>query len=353
MVDFNWKDLFGKLVQNLDLTEEESGWAMTSILDKDATDAQIGAFLIGLKAKGETPLELAGFLKVIIQKSVKCDYEDPESLLDTCGTGGDGSGTFNISTAAALVLAGCGVKVAKHGNRAATSQSGSADVLEALGVAVDLGPTGVKKCIDESNLGFFLAQRYHPAFKAVGQIRKDLGVPTAFNMLGPMANPARATNQLIGVTSEVIAEKVRDVLAILGTKRALIVTSKDGLDEISTIDITKVYTLSSIKGYVEKSSFEIDPSNYGFKAASRSDLAGGTPDQNAIIIRRILEGEKGFKRDVVILNAAAGLTIVKKAEEIEDAIDLAADAIDSGKAAAALEKLIDVSNSESAREKEN
>ncbi len=350
MADNSWQNIFNKLVLNLDLSEEEAIWAMDSMLEGKATDSQLGAFLIGLKAKGETPLELTGFLKSIIDKSIKCDYEEPDKLLDTCGTGGDRSGTFNISTAAALILAGCGVKVAKHGNRAATSKSGSADVLEALGVAIDLGPSGVKQCIDKANIGFFLAQKYHPAFKNVGAVRKELGIPTAFNMLGPMANPARASNQLIGVTSEVIAEKIRDVLGMMGTKRALIVTSKDGLDEISTVDITKVFTLSTIKGFVEKSSFEIDPLKYGFKAPSRSDLVGGSPSENAEIVLDILRGAKGPHRDVVVLNSAAGLSIVKKAEEIEDGIQLAEDSIDSGRALEALNTLIRISNEEHSKE---
>ncbi len=353
MTEIKWNEILNKLVLNLDLSEEEATLAMDSMLDGRATDSQLGAFLVGLKAKGETPVELAGFLKSIIDKGIPCNYEDPDSLLDTCGTGGDRSGTFNISTTAALVLAGCGVKVAKHGNRAATSKSGSADVLEALGVAVDLGPEGVKRCIDTANIGFFLAQKYHPAFKNVGIVRKELGIPTAFNMLGPMANPARASNQLIGVTSEIIAEKIRDVLALMGTKRAMIVTSKDGLDEISTVDITKVFTLSTIKGFPERSIFEIDPSNYGFSPASRTDLMGGSPEENADIILDVLKGSKGPKRDVVILNAAAGLSIVKQAEEIEDGLEIAARSIDSGKALDALNLLIKVSNEALAAEGRN
>ncbi len=341
----SWPEIFSTLIKREDLARSQANWAMNEILSGQATPAQVGGFLIGLKSKGETVEELMGLVTSMVSNGEVCEVENPENLVDTCGTGGDRSGTFNISTCAALVISGAGVKVAKHGNRAATSKSGSADVLEELGVAINLSAKGVAHCINTVGFGFFLAQRYHSAMRHASPIRSELGVPTAFNLLGPLSNPAKAGRQLIGVADRTVAEKMREVLAQKGTKHAFIVHSDEGLDEISTVSSTWVLEIKRDEsGKISKSSFEINPSNYGFKLAEPADLKGGDPKENAEIIRGILGGDLGPKRDVVLLNAGAALVVADMAKDIKEGIETAKSSIDSGQAAKTLENLVKESN---------
>ncbi len=344
-----WSYFISRILDNIDLSEDESEAIMSQILVGQAKDSQIAAFLIALKSKGETIHELMGLVKAMLNAAEKIEIDYNETLLDTCGTGGDRSGTFNISTTSSIVVAASGVKVAKHGNRAASSNSGSADVLEALGVAIDLGPDGVKKCLDEVGIGFFLAQKFHPAMRFVGPVRKELGIPTVFNLLGPLSNPARPAFHLLGVSNINVANHMRQVLMEMGCKKALIVHSKEGLDEISTVSPTFVFQSEVQIGengerLVKETNFEIDPSDYGFKSAKMEDLLGGSPKDNAEIVRSILNGEKGPKRDVVLINAGAAIYAANRAESIEIGIDLAKESIDNGNALEVLDRLVKVSN---------
>ncbi|NNN21250.1 MAG: anthranilate phosphoribosyltransferase [Acidimicrobiales bacterium] len=337
--------MFSALIKHDDLTRAQANWAMNEILSGQATPAQIGGFLIGLKSKGETVEELMGLVTSMVSNGEVCEVENSENLVDTCGTGGDRSGTFNISTCAALVIAGAGVKVAKHGNRAATSKSGSADVLEELGVAINLSAKGVAHCINSVGFGFFLAQRFHSAMRHASPIRSELGVPTAFNLLGPLSNPAKAGRQLIGVADRSVAEKMREVLAQKGTKHAFIVHSDEGLDEISTVGSTWALELKRDEsGNILKGSFEINPGDFGFDLAEPADLKGGDPKENAEIVKSILGGTLGPKRDVVLLNAGAALVIADIAKDIEEGIEVAKTSIESGQAAKTLQNLVKESN---------
>ena len=268
---------------------------------------------------------------------------DPEGangpLVDTCGTGGDRSHTFNISTVAALVIAGAGVRVAKHGNRAASSACGSADLLEELGVVIDLGPEGVVRCIEEANIAFCFAQRFHAAMRFAGPTRKQLGIATTFNFLGPLANPARVTRQVVGVSDPAMADRVIGTLAELGARRAMVFFGHDGLDELTTTDLSTLRELRD--GEVHRS--VLDPLDLGISRAQTGDLQGGSPTDNARIARRVLDGEKGAVRDVVLLNAAAALVVADAAADFAAGIDAAADAIDTGRASETLERFIAVS----------
>lgn len=329
-----FKDFLSQVVSGEDLPLDQAGEAMHLMMSGQATDAQIGAFLTAMKIKGETSEEITGFAKTMRTHSTVISTVKND-ILDTCGTGGDVKGTFNISTAVAFVLAGAGVTVAKHGNRGVSSPCGSSDVFTALGVKVDLQPELTARAIDEIGIGFLYAPVFHQAMKQVAKPRQELGFRTAFNLLGPLTNPARASRQLLGVYDHSVIGKVADALLGLGIKRAMVVHSLDGLDEISTSAPTDVAELQN--GTIQN--YRIDPAEYGFLPARQADYCGGSPADNAVIIRDIFAGRNGPKRDIVLLNSAAALVIAGQAESISEGIKLAAGSIDSGAALAKLEQL--------------
>lgn len=327
------KDAINLLVQGNDLSEEEMTGSMRDIMEGQATDAQISSFLTALRIKGETVHEITGAAKVMREKAKK--IKAPEYTVDTCGTGGDMSNTFNISTTSAFIVAACGVPVAKHGNRSVSSRSGSADVLEALGVKIDLEPEKVEKCLEATGFGFMFAPLFHPAMKYAIGARKEMGIRTIFNILGPLTNPAGAERQVIGVFSDALTEPLAKVLANLGAKHAFIVHGEDGLDEITNTDKTKISELKD-KGI---DTYFITPEDLGFDRAKKQDLLGGAAEENAKITVDILKGKKGPKRDIAIMNAAAALITGDRAKSFTEAAEKASEAIDSG---AALKKLEEV-----------
>jgi anthranilate phosphoribosyltransferase len=335
------------LVDHRDLTRIEAAAAMEAIMSGAATNAQIAAFLTALRMKGETVEELIGFAQVMRQKVVSIRTRagevagltgtDREMLIDTCGTGGDATGTFNVSTATAFVVAGTGLRVAKHGNRSVSSLCGSADVVETLGINLDLSPQKVARCIDEVGIGFLYAPLLHTAMKHVMPARREMGVRTVFNMLGPLTNPAGANAQLIGVYAAALTEPLARVLAELGTFRAFVVHGADGLDEISTTGESR---LSEVREGVVRT-FTVRPEDFGLPRASIRDLLGGDREQNAAIIHTILRGEPGPRRDIVVMNAAAALVVGARARDLKEGVELAAHSIDAGAARAKLEQLVD------------
>ncbi len=331
--------LLEKLQRHEDLTMEEAAGAMAVIFDGQAAPAQIAGLLMGLRLKGERPAEIVGFAKTMKQKSVPLSKRF-SGVFDTCGTGGDGAGTFNVSSLVALVVAACGVPVAKHGNRSVSSHCGSADVFEALGVHVAAPPAVVERCLADAGIAFFFAPTFHPSMKHAGQVRRDLGIRTAFNLLGPLTNPAGATRQLVGVPRPELTELVARALGLLGSERAWVVHGADGLDEISTTGYTKV---SEWKNGVVRT-FHVHPADFGLPKATAADLRGGAAKQNADIARRLLSGEPGAPRDIVLLNAGASLFIAGVASSVADGITRSAEAIDSGAAADRLARLVAVSN---------
>jgi anthranilate phosphoribosyltransferase len=331
--------LIEKLGRREDLTTDEAAQAMAVIMRGEAAPAQIAGLLIGLAMKGERPGELVGFARTMREEAVRLSAPVDE-VFDTCGTGGDRSGTFNISTAAALVLAACGLRVAKHGNRSVSSLCGSADVLEALGVNVTAPPPVVEQCLQEIGVAFFFAPTFHPAMRHAAPARKDLGVRTAFNLLGPLTNPARAARQIVGVPRPELTELLARALLLLGSKRAWVVHGADGLDELSTTGYTKVSECRD--GTVQ--TFYVHPSEYGLTKSSLDALRGGDAARNAQLVREVLDGVEGPPRDVVLLNAGAALFIAGQAPSVKAGIATAADAIDSGKARAVLSRLVECSH---------
>lgn len=327
------KEAINLLVHGKDLSEGEMISSMRDIMEGQATDAQIASFLTALRIKGETVDEITGAVKVMRGKATK--IKAPENTVDTCGTGGDMAHTFNISTTSALVVAACGLPVAKHGNRSVSSRSGSADVLEALGVKIDLEPKKVESCLAATGFGFMFAPLFHPAMKYAVGPRREMGIRTVFNILGPLTNPAGAERQVLGVFNDSLTETMARVLANLGVKHAFIVHGEDGLDEITNTDRTKVSELKN--GKVD--TYFISPEDIGFERAKKSDLAGGTAQENANITIDILKGRKGPMRDIVIMNSAAALTAGDRADNFLAAAGIAAGVIDSG---AALKKLEDI-----------
>ena len=329
-----WPAVLGKLVRHEDLDAEEAAAAMSAILSGAATPAQIAGFALALRAKGETATEMAALTRTMLSFATRVEVDGP--LLDTCGTGGDRSGSLNISTLTALVVAGTGVRVAKHGNRSASSECGSADLLEHLGVALELGPAGVARCIDEAGIGFCFAPRFHPALRHAGPPRRELGVPTTFNFLGPLANPAGAKRQFMGVSDPTMAARMIGTLAELGAERAWVVYGHDGLDELTTTTTSTVLALD--EGQV--STFEVDPAEVGLGGAERRDLAGGGPARNAEITKAVLDGHHGRPRDIVLLNAAGALVVAGVVDDLDSGVTAAAASIDSGKAAGCLDRLV-------------
>jgi anthranilate phosphoribosyltransferase len=329
-----------KLVEAENLNQQEAEVVMEEIMRGEATPSQISAFLTALRMKGETAEEIAGCAKAMRAHALKVKPKQGQ-LIDTCGTGGDGIGTFNISTAVAFVLAGVGLAVAKHGNRSVSSRCGSADLLQALGVRIDLGPEEIVKCINEIGIGFLFAPRLNPAMKYAMISRQEIGIRTIFNLLGPLTNPASASMQLLGVYKPELTETLAQVLRLLGTSSALVVHGADGLDELSTAGINKLTQLC----HGEIRTYWLDSQQLGLPKASVSELCGGLPEENAAIMTALLHGERGPRRDVVLLNAAAGLVIGGLALDFKSGLDLAAEAIDSGQAMNKLEQLIQLSQS--------
>ncbi|WP_244500956.1 anthranilate phosphoribosyltransferase [Methyloceanibacter marginalis] len=327
----------GKVARGETLNQSEAANAFEQIMSGGATEAQIGALLMGLHVRGETVDEIAGAARVLRAKALA--VRAPDGAIDTCGTGGDAKGTHNISTCAAFVVAGAGVPVAKHGNKSISSRSGSADVLGALGVNLDCGPAIIERCIAECGLGFMFAPAHHAAMRHVAKVRGELGVRTIFNLLGPLANPAGTKFQVVGVFAEKWVEPIANVLGLLGVERAWVVHAADGLDELTTTTISHVAALD--RGKV--STFRISPRNAGLADANPDDLIGGDAVENAAHIRAVLQGNQGPLRDIVLLNAAAALLVAGKATTLRDGVALAADSIDSGKAMKVLEALVQLS----------
>ena len=337
--DFSWSRMLSSLLVGESLSEETAAAAMTEIMEGAATPAQIAGFVVALRAKGETIDEIVGLVKTM--RAFGATVTVAGEVLDTCGTGGDRTGTFNVSTAAAFVCAGAGVKVAKHGNRAASSRCGSADVLEALGVKIDLPPDQVAACIDRAGIGFCFAPMFHPAMRHAGATRRELGIATIFNFLGPLTNPAGATRQALGVSDPEMLPKMVAVLGRLGSRRVLGFHGDQGLDELSTSGPSRVVELDD--GATKE--WTIDPAELGLERAPLEAIAGGDAPENAQAIRDVLAGTPGPKRDVVLLNAAAGLMAGGRAADMASALTMAADSVDSGAAARSLESLITASNS--------
>lgn len=329
------KILLNKIIDRQNISFSESTLLMEEILNGNLTPVQISALLIAFRMKGETEEEILGFITVMRKHMVKIKTNG--LVIDTCGTGGDGSGTFNISTATAFVTAGAGVKVAKHGNRAASSLCGSADVLEALGVNINLTPQQAEEMLESTGFTFLFAPLYHPAMKYVGLVRKELKVRTVFNFLGPFVSPALVKRQIIGVPSVELAEKLANVAKNLNYEHLMLVSSEDGLDEISLSAPTHIF---EVKGRKVKEMI-INPKDYGFGKVSLKEIAGGDANTNAEIIRRILKGENGSKRDIVILNSATALLVAGKAKEFQKGIELANNSIDNGSALKVLEHVIE------------
>ena len=333
------KHAIKKVTEGTHLTEKEAKRAMEIVLSGEATQAQIGSFLTALRMKGETVDELTGFACVLKEKA---DTISPHcsTYMDFVGTGGDMTFTFNISTTGAFVAAGAGVHVAKHGNRSISSKSGAGDVLEALGVNITAPPNVVECCVDQVGLGFMFAPAFNKCMRHVGQARKDMGIRTVFNILGPLANPSRAKEMLVGVYEPEMTEKMAEVMRRLGVERAFVVSGKNRMDELTTTGATVV---SEIKdGTVV--TYEVMPEEYGFQRACLKDLTGGDGAVNAEITKRILKGEKGPKRDITVLNAGAAIYLAGMADSVKEGIGMAEESIDSGKAYCVLEKLIEASN---------
>jgi anthranilate phosphoribosyltransferase len=327
-----------KLSARQSLTREEMHASMDALLRPEASPALASAWLIALRMKGETATEIAAAAEALRQRAETVSIEDGEAV-DTCGTGGDGASTFNISTAAAFVVAGAGVTVAKHGNRAVSSLSGSADVLTALGVDIEAPIAQVRRAIDQERIGFLFAQRHHPAMRHVAPVRRELGLRTLFNLAGPLSNPAGVRRQLIGVYDAAVIEPVAEALTLLGAKRAWVVHGAGGLDEISLSGETKVAEVRE-RGGVRM--FTVTPEQAGLTRAMVSTLRGGSSAENARILRSVLEGEISPRRDAVLLNAAGALVVADRAEDLREGADIAARAIDSGAALARLEALVRV-----------
>lgn len=332
-----WPALLTSLLEGHDLPAAHARAAMATILSGDATPAQLIGFVVALRAKGETPEEISGLLDAVLDAATLVPLSDElrNRAVDIVGTGGDRSHSINVSTMAAIVVAGAGVPVCKHGARAASSKCGTADVLEELGVAVELAPEGVARCVEQAGIGFCLAPRYHPAFRFAAASRREIGIPTVFNLLGPMANPGRVNRQLIGVANPAVADRMLASLRLHGSHRAWVVHG-NGLDELTTTGASTVLALDddSVR------SFTVDPLVLGLAPAIPDELVGGTPPENAAAVRRVMAGEHGAHRNIVLLNAAAGLVVAGVVDSLAAGLDLATATIDSGAAAAALDRFV-------------
>jgi anthranilate phosphoribosyltransferase len=345
VVGLSWPEILARLSRRESLTAAEAEDALGVVLAGDATPVQVGAFLVLLHAKGETADEVTGLARAMVAAAVPCPL-DPGGgvVVDLVGTGGDRLASINVTTLAAFITAGSGVPVCKHGNRAASSSVGTADVLEALGVAIEIGPEGVARCVSDAGMGFCFAQRFHPAMRFVGPVRKELGVPTVFNFLGPLTNPARTRHQLVGVSDAAMAPIMAGVLGATGSRHAMIVHADDGLDELSVTAPSSVLEIRGDgAGEFEVRDWRIDPAALGFAPATMDDLRGGDAAFNARIIRTVLGGEQGARRDIGILNAAAALVVAGRVDDLESGLGVAAESIDSGRALGVLDALVSTS----------
>ena len=331
------REAIDALVSKRDLTQEEAAQVMEEIMTGEATPAQFGAFVTALRLKGETAEEIAGMARVMREKALQVHVEG--ELVDTCGTGGDGSRTINVSTIAAFVVAGAGLRVAKHGNRAITSGCGSADVLEAAGVKIDLGPEGVERCIREVGFGFMFAPTFHPAMRHAGGPRREIGIRTVFNILGPLTNPAGARSQVLGVADGALGEKMAQVLHHLGCKHALVVHGEDGLDEVSIVAPTQVWELKDGRIF----SYTVAPEDLGIALAEPGSVRSDSIEGNMAAMRQVLSGEKGPARDIVLLNAAAALAAGDAVRNLRQGIMVASESIDTGRAMKKLNALVELS----------
>lgn len=338
-----FRDILLKLCRREDLTREEARDAFLHVMSGKANDAQIAGLLVGLAAKGTTVEELVGAATVMHEKVVPVVCNSSDVILDTCGTGGDVRHTFNISTAAAVIAAAAGLKVVKHGNRSASGKTGSADVLEKLGVKLETSPEQLRRCLDEASICFAFARLHHPAMQFVSTARSSLGIPTIFNLLGPLTNPGRARHQVLGVFAPELTDRLATVLRELGSERAWVVHAEDGLDELSTLGRTRISEL--MDGHIR--TWTLDPASLGFPYARLSDLQVETVDDAANAMLSVLQGGQGPMRDIAVLNAPAALVVGGRAKELGDAIPMAEEAIDSGRASRALEALIRASHSDS------
>lgn len=323
---FRWPGVVGRLLRGEHLDEDTAGTALRTIMRGEATDAQTAAFLVALRAKGETAAELAGLVRAMLDHAERIDLDG--ILVDTCGTGGDQAGTFNISTVAALVVAAAGVPVAKHGNRAASGKCGSADLLEAWGVVIDLPPEQARRSIDELGIGFLFARTFHPAMRHVGPVRAQLGVPTVFNVLGPLTNPAGVERQVVGVADEEMAPLVAEALLRLGRQHAIVVRGEDGLDELTTTGPSRLWEIRD--GSISETLF--DPASLGLDRAQVDDLRGGEVEDNVAVADAVLAGETGPRADVVALNAAAALYVAGAVSDLASGLELARETLASGAA---------------------
>ena len=327
------KSLLAQLAEGGALSEEQAEAAFRCILAGEASQGQIGAFLMGLRQRGETISDITAGARVLRDQLVA--VPTAADVIDTCGTGGDGSGSYNISTAVAFVVAACGVPVAKHGNRALSSKSGSSQVLEALGVALDLTPEQIGQCLDTTRMGFMFAPHHHAAMRHVGAVRQEMGIRTIFNLLGPLANPARAKRQLLGVFDEKWVVPLAETLRNLGSIRAWVVHGSDGMDELTTTGPSQIAELKD--GHIQ--TFTLDAQDYGLARARADELAGGTPEENAEAMRQLFAGAHGAYRDIVVLNSAAALVVADHAQDIAEGLQQADQALSSGAAANVLDQL--------------
>ncbi|MGA2472952.1 MAG: anthranilate phosphoribosyltransferase [Acidimicrobiales bacterium] len=342
MVGLTWPEILARLSRRESLTADESEGALGVVLAGDATPVQVGAFLALLHAKGETADEVTGLARAMVDAAVPCPLDPGDRVVvDLVGTGGDRLASINVTTLAAFITAGSGVLVCKHGNRAASSSVGTADVLEALGVAIEIGAEGVARCVTEAGMGFCFAQRFHPAMRFVGPVRKELGVPTVFNFLGPLINPARTKHQLVGVSDATMGPIMAGVLGATGSRHAMVVHADDGLDELSVTSPSSVLEVRGDgSGEFEVSDWRVHPAALGFAPATMADLRGGDAAFNARIIRSVLEGEQGARRDIGLLNAAAALVVAGRVTDLESGVEAAAESIDSGRAVGVLDALV-------------
>jgi len=333
------RDTIRAVVDGHELSTDQATAAMDAIMTGQVTDAQIGALVTALRMRGETVSEIAGFATAMRSHALRVPVAATgAALVDTCGTGGDNAGTFNISTTASFIIAAAGVRVAKHGNRAVTSKCGSADLLEGLGVQIELTPDQVGRCVDDVGIGFMYAPAFHPAMRFVGPARREMGIRTIFNVLGPLTNPAGASHQLIGVGHPDIAHKLAQVLRVLGSRHAVLVHAEEGLDELGLAGTSTVTEFDARDGEIR--SFDVTPEDFGLPRANVSDLAGGDAATNVTIARSILSGELGPRRSVTILNAGAGIYAADAAESFAEGIRIAEDAVDSGRALAKVDQLV-------------
>ena len=338
------KPLIQRVVDGQELTVLEASQALDVIMTGGATPAQVGALLTALRMRGESVAEIAGFARTMRKHALQVHLaDDPRPVVDTCGTGGDAAGTFNISTTAAFAVAGAGVRVAKHGNRSMTSRCGSADVLEALGIRIQLSPEQVAHCIDTAGFGFMFAQAFHPAMKYVGPIRREIGIRTVFNILGPLTNPAGVKRQLIGVSDGRVSAALADVLALLGAERVLFATAHDGLDEIGVSGPTDIVEFDRDRSSTR--AYTIDPAMLGLEGAPRETILGGSIEENVEIVRSVLRGDGGPRRTVTLINAGAAIYTAGAGDSIEQGIAKAAEAIDSGRATDVLQQVIELTQS--------